>query len=186
MSSILNNLVSKAQSLLNDVVTRNTKVYDASRNRLIVSGLVLDGVVSATLSAQSVGVVPESVDEAYFGFYDTWSPLVLQVELLPTAKSVTALDGLYRSQARYKGYCGVTISENGVLIGSFKAFITQTPSIGLKQEADNRVFEFTLWNPVVYGINTFEPVSGSATGGTLTSSDQEDNTTMSESTVNQR
>lgn len=184
MSSLLNDLVGKAQSLLNDFVTRSTKVYDASQNRIIVSGLTLDGVVSATISAQTTGVVPEAVDEAYFGFYDTWGNMVLQVELLPTAKAVDALQGLHRSQAKYKGYCGITLTENGSLIGSFKGFITQLPSVNMKGEADNRTFEFTLWNPVVYGINTTSPLQGTAFGG-LTDDTQEDNTTMSETKVNQ-
>lgn len=184
MSSLLNDLVGKAQSLLNDFVTRSTKVYDASQNRIVVSGLTLDGVVTATISAQTTGIVPEAVDEAYFGFYDTWSSMVLQVELLPTAKAVDALQGLHRSQAKYKGYCGITLTENGALIGSFKGYITQLPSVGMKGEADNRTFEFTLWNPVVYGVNTFEPLKGTALG-TVTDSGDEDVTTISETAVNQ-
>lgn len=184
MSSLLNDLVGKAQSLLNDFVTRSTNVYDASKNRIIISGLTLDGVVSATISSQVTGTVPESVDEAYFAFYDTWGSMVLQVELLPTAKAVDALQGLHRSQAKYKGYCGVTLTENGSFIGSFKGYITQLPSVVMKGEADNKTFEFTLWNPVVYGINTTAPLEGSAFGG-LTMDAQEDNTTMSETKVNQ-
>lgn len=184
MSSILDNLVGKAQSLLNDFVTRSTKVYDASKNRVIVSGLTLDGVVSATISAQNTGIVPDAVDEAYFGFYDTWGAMVLQVELLPTAKAVDALKGLHRSQAKYKGYCGITLSENGSLIGSFKGYITQLPSTTMKGEADNRTFEFTLWNPVVYGINTTAPLQGTATGS-VTDTVEDDNTTISETKVNQ-
>lgn len=184
MSNVLTNLVGKARSLLNDFVTRNTKIYDASKNRIIISGLTLDGVVSATLSSKSTGTVPDSIDEAYFGFYDTWSNTTLTLEILPTAKSVDALNGLHRSQAQYKGYCSVTLTENGEFIGSFKGYITQLPSIGMKGEADNRTFEFVLWNPVVYGVNTTEPLAGNALGS-LTGSDLEDNTTISESKVNQ-
>lgn len=184
MSGMLTNLVGKAKSLLNDFVTRNTKVYDASQNRIIISGLVLDGVVSATLSNQAVGTIPESVDESYFGFYDTWGNTTLQVELLPTAKAVDALLGLHMMQSALKGWCGITLTENGELLGNFKGYITGLPSTVMKTEADNKTFEFTLWNPTVYGLNTSEPVKGNAVG-TPTGGATEDNTTISETKVNQ-
>lgn len=184
MSNMLTDLVGKARSLLNDFVTRNTKVYDASQNRITISGLVLDGVVSATLSSRTVGTIPDSIDESYFGFYDTWGSTTLQVELLPTAKSVDALYGLQIMQAALKGWCGITLAENGELIGSFKGYITGLPSVTMKTEADNRTFEFTLWYPSVYGINTGEPVKGNALG-TPTDVQPEDNITISETKVNQ-
>lgn len=184
MSSLITNLVGKARSLLNDFVTRATKVYDASQNRIIISGLTLDGVVSATLSTQVTGTVPDAVDQAYFGFYDTWGSMTLTLEILPTAKSVDALQGLYRSQASLKGYCSITLTENGAFIGSFKGYITSLPSLGMKSEADNRTFEFVLWNPVVYGINEDESQTASATGS-VTDTPEEDTTTISETTVNQ-
>ena len=57
--SILNELASKAKDLLTggDFLNRKTKVYDASKNKIIVAGLTLDGVVSSSLSQQAVSEV---------------------------------------------------------------------------------------------------------------------------------
>lgn len=154
----LNDLTTKARELLDKAVTRQIKVYDSSKTKIIVSGLTLDGVTSATISAQKVGEGSSSTSQNYFSFYDTYEDTTLEVNLLPTAKAVDALYGLSVSQRLYKGYCKVLIIENGEPIGNFVGYIQNTPQHSLEKEAGDRAFSFLLKTPTIStnSIRTFE------------------------------
>lgn len=174
---ILNDVVQKARDLVNNAVTRTITVYDSSKNSIIVSGLTLDGVVKANLSSKKIGELSSGTDQTYFGFYDVWDNLTLEVTLLPTAKSVSALELLSYSQRMYKGHTRISIVENGQAVGTYLGYITTTPSIDLEKEAGDRVYTFVLKQPLV----TAYTLSNSQT--TITN---DSNNTLSESLVNQQ
>lgn len=150
---LLTDVQSKARDLLEKAITRTIAVYDPSKNKVIVSGLILDGVVKATLSAKKIGDSPMGVDQNYFGFYDVWDVLNLEVVLLPTAKANDALNSLSLSQRLYKGFVKVTILENGTSIGTYNGYIQQTPSIGLDYEGQDKTFSFILKQQTVTAQN---------------------------------
>lgn len=175
---LLKDVIGKARSLVNNAVTRSIVVYDSSKNKIIVSGLNLDGVVKATLSARKIGELSNGTDEAYFGYYDVWDTYLLEVVLLPTAKAVDALQMLSLSQRIYKGHCKVSILENGESLGTYVGYIAGTPSIDLQKESDDRTFSFVLKQP---------KITANILPSTLTQTETEagNATTVNETVINQ-
>lgn len=173
---ILTDVVQKARDLVNKAVTRTITVYDSSKNSIIVSGLTLDGVVKVNLSSKKIGESPVATDQAYFGFYDVWENLTLEVTLLPTAKSVSALELLSYSQRLYKGHSRISIMENGQAVGTYLGYITSTPAIDLEKEAGDRVYTFALKQPIVTAYTL---------SNTQTNITNDSNNTLSESQINQ-
>lgn len=141
---ILTDAVSKAKSLLNNAITKSIKVYDASKTKIIVSGLVLDGVTKATLTQNKVGDTVNGVSENYFGFYESWETPTLEISFLPTAKAIDSLKLLHKAQSKLKGFAKIIIIENGVMIDSLSGYLTGLPSYTLEKEVDDRVFTFTV------------------------------------------
>lgn len=141
---ILTDAVSKAKSLLNNAITRTIKVYDASKTKIIVSGLVLDGVTKVTLTQDKVGDIVNGVNENDLGFYESWETPTLEISLLPTAKAIDSLKLLYKAQTKLKGFVKIVVIENGVMIDSLSGYLTSLPSYTLEKEVDDRVFTFTV------------------------------------------
>ena len=141
---IITDAISKAKSLLSNVVTKNIKVYDASKTKIIVSGCILDGVTKATLTQNKVGDVSNGVGNNYLGFYESWEIPTFEVSLLPTAKSVDTLKMLHKAQEKLKGFVKINVIENGVMIDSLSGYLTQLPNYSLEKEVDDRVFTFVV------------------------------------------
>lgn len=155
---ILTDAVSKARELVTKAVTRKIKVYDPSKNKFVISGATLDGVTKAHLSTKKIGEGTTGTDQAYFGFYDVWESYTFDITVLPTSNSVDVLQMLSLSQTLYKGFCRISILENGASIGTFIGYITSTPAVDLEKEASERTFSFTLKQPQI-SVNTIPEVS---------------------------
>ena len=145
--SILNELASKAKDLLtgSDFLNRKTKVYDASKNKIIVAGFNLDGVVSSSLSQQAVSKVEQGVSRGYYTFVDVWDSQTLTVNVLPTAKCNDLLELLATEQAKKKGYFSLYISENGNIVNVYKARLISIPERQMQLEANDRQYVFGLY-----------------------------------------
>lgn len=145
--SILNELASKAKDLLTggDFLNRKTKVYDASKNRIIVAGFNLDGVVSSSLSQQAVSKVEQGVSRGYYTFVDVWDSQTLTVNVLPTAKCNDLLELLATEQSKKKGYFSLYVSENGNIVNVYKARLISIPERQMQLEANDRQYVFGLY-----------------------------------------
>ena len=145
--SILNELASKAKDLLTggDFLNRKTKVYDASKNKIIVAGFTLDGVVSSSLSQQAVSKVEQGVSRGYYTFVDVWDAQTLTVNVLPTAKCNDLLELLATEQSKKKGYFSLYVSENGNIVNVYKARLISIPERQMQLEANDRQYVFGLY-----------------------------------------
>lgn len=145
--SILNELASKAKDLLTggDFLNRKTKVYDASKNKIIVAGFTLDGVVSSSLSQQAVSKVEQGVSMGYYTFVDVWDAQTLTVNVLPTAKCNDLLELLATEQSKKKGYFSLYVSENGNIVNVYKARLISIPERQMQLEANDRQYVFGLY-----------------------------------------
>ena len=145
--SILNELASKAKDLLTggDFLNRKTKVYDASKNKIIVAGFTLDGVVSSSLSQQEVSKVEQGVSMGYYTFVDVWDAQTLTVNVLPTAKCNDLLELLATEQSKKKGYFSLYVSENGNIVNVYKARLISIPERQMQLEANDRQYVFGLY-----------------------------------------
>lgn len=145
--SILNELASKAKDLLTggDFLNRKTKVYDASKNKIIVAGFTLDGVVSSSLSQQAVSKVEQGVSRGYYTFVDLWDAQTLTVNVLPTAKCNDLLELLATEQSKKKGYFSLYVSENGNIVNVYKARLISIPERQMQLEANDRQYVFGLY-----------------------------------------
>lgn len=145
--SILNELASKAKDLLTggDFLNRKTKVYDASKNKIIVAGFNLDGVVSSSLSQQAVSKVEQGVSRGYYTFVDVWDAQTLTVNVLPTAKCNDLLELLAKEQSKKKGYFSLYVSENGNIVNVYKARLISIPERQMQLEANDRQYVFGLY-----------------------------------------
>lgn len=145
--SILNELASKAKDLLTggDFLNRKTKVYDASKNKIIVAGFNLDGVVSSSLSQQALSKVEQGVSRGYYTFVDVWDAQTLTVNVLPTAKCNDILELLATEQSKKKGYFSLYVSENGNIVNVYKARLISIPERQMQLEANDRQYVFGLY-----------------------------------------
>lgn len=145
MNNILNSLKDKAAALWgnkNTILNRATPIYDASRNKIFVAGLELDGVVNAMLSPRTRTRVEQGIDEGYYAYYDAQEPQTFAVETLPTAACNEVLELLAMRQKKEGGWFHLTIYENGALKELMRAHIISTSDIHLTQEPNNKSFVF--------------------------------------------
>ena len=88
--SFVNDVVGKAKDLLatgaNNLINRRTKVYDASKNKVYIGGLELDGVVNCTVSQRTYTRQQQGVHSSYYTYFDVEEPMTLTISVLPTAK----------------------------------------------------------------------------------------------------
>ena len=138
----ISDIASKAQDLLNKAVTRKTKVYDASKNKITVGLLQLDGVIEASVSQKTVTRAEQGIDTSYYTYYDVEEPLTLSVTLLPTAKANDILKALAVKQKKLKGFIRLEVHENGNIIDQFRGHLISLPEIQMSIEAGNRTYVF--------------------------------------------
>lgn len=160
--TVVSGLLGKAQNLLGATITRKTKVYDASKNKFYVAGMLLDGVVSVEMSADLISRADLGVSRDYYAYYDTFDNLKATVTVLPTAQCIDMLKALARDQLAYKGWVTVTIYDNGELVGRFKSHLMSGAGIMQAQQADKRAFEFGLFETRTEVISNI--LSESSTG----------------------
>lgn len=142
---------------------RNSGVYDVSKNKIIVAGVFLDGIVDAKLSAETITRHDVGIDQRYVAIYKTIEQRTLTVELLPTANCLPLLRRLADVQQRNSGWFNISIHENGRLVDVYRAWINQLPEVSIKSDADNK--------QVVFGVKTMIDTVSAADTPTPTETD---------------
>ena len=117
---VLDELSDKANSLLdkyglNNVVKRQTQLYDSSKNTILVAGIPLVGVVSSSINAENILKQEQGVDVNYTIYYETIESNTLTITLLPTSPSNDLIKDLRVAQQKTKGWFSVSVHENGKL-----------------------------------------------------------------------
>lgn len=152
--SILDGILDKAKSLLggaSELAKRTTDVYDASKNRILICGLEIDGVVSSTLSERVITQVDQGLDVTYYTYYDVIVPQTLTISLLPTSKSNDVLEMICDEQRRSRGWLSIVVYENGNIIESYRGHFISLTDRQMQQEGNDRQYVFgvtTVSTPV--------------------------------------
>lgn len=162
---LLEELSSKASGILNKypilnpLIKRQSSIYDASLNTIIVANIPLIGVVSSSISAESVLKQEQGIDVTYTTHYETFDIPTLTVSLLPTSPSNKVLTKLRDAQQKSKGWFSLSVHENGVIVGHYKAYILSMPQKDMQVESSDMVYTFSLnsLNPSRMDINEIPP-----------------------------
>lgn len=125
---------------------RNSGVYDPSKNKIIVAGITLDGIMDAKLSAELLTNHQSGIDHRYIAIYKSIEQKTLTVDLLPTASCLPLLHQLGDIQQKSSGWFNISIHENGLLVDVYRAWINQLPEVSFKAETDNK--------QVVFGVRS--------------------------------
>ena len=147
--SILDGIKDKAKELLKisePFAVRQTQTYNAAKNRIIVAGLPLDGVVSSSLNADVITRQEVGIDYYYTTYYHSIEQRTLTVTFLPTARSLDVLRDLALKQQISRGWFNLSIHENDKIVNVYRAWIISLPEISMQQEAGDR--------EVVFGIKS--------------------------------
>lgn len=142
--TIVSGLLGKAQNLLTKAVTRKTKVYDASKNKFIVAGITLDGLVSVEISGDVVSRSELGIDQQYYTYYEAFENTTANISVLPTADCNDILKALKISQQKNKGWVKITIYDNGVLVGNFRGHLVTGASLNQSLEPGDKDYSFGL------------------------------------------
>ena len=156
--SILDNIKEKAQALLKTsepYATRATQGYDASKNSIIVAGFPLDGVVSSTVSADSITRQETGIDYYYTTYYETITQRTLSVTVLPTANCLQVMRLLALKQLDSKGWFNIAVNENDNIVNVYRGFIIDLPELSMSQEAGDRVITFGI-KPMHSGVSVID------------------------------
>ena len=156
--SILDGIKDKAKELLKvaePFAVRKTQTYNAAKNRIIVAGLPLDGVVSSTLNADVITRQVTGIDYYYTTYYHSLEQRTLTVVFLPTAKSLDVLRNLALKQQITKGWFNLSVHENDKIVNVYRAWIISLPEISMQQEAGDREVIFGI-KSVYSGIHSID------------------------------
>ena len=149
MAIDLKSMKERAKGLLNKAepfVTRPTAGYDSAKNRVIVAGYTLDGVVTSSLSADTILKQEVGIDYRYTALYEVITQRTLTVTILPTARCLDVLRILALKQLENKGWFNISIHENNNIVNVYRGWIIELPEIGMQQEAGDR--------QVIFGVKT--------------------------------
>lgn len=156
--SILDNIKDKAKDLLKmsePYATRATTGYDASKNSIVVAGFPLDGVVSSTVSSDSIMRQETGIDYYYTVMYEEIVSRTLTVNVLPTAKCLPVLRLLALRQLETKGWFNIAVNENDSIVNVYRGAILSLPEIGMSQEAADRTITFAI-KPMHSGVSVID------------------------------
>ena len=186
---VLDELSDKANSLLdkyvlNSVVKRQTKLYDSSKNTILVAGIPLVGVVSSSINAENILKQEQGVDVNYTVYYETIESSTLTITLLPTSPSNDLLKDLRVAQQKTKGWFSVSVHENGKLEGVYKAYILSMTQKDMQIDSNDRVYVLALnqYAPNLMRTQEINETTQSATTVEETISQSSIATTVSEVT----
>lgn len=140
------NLLGSATDFLKGVVQKRVRTYDSSKNEIYVSGLRLDGVVSATLSDNVKTNGEIGVDKQYYAITETFVARTLTVNLLPTSMCYEQLVTLDFMSQQERARLPIYVYENGSVVGIFSGHIMSLGDTTLSREATSKT--------VIFGVTT--------------------------------
>lgn len=156
--SILDDIKDKATKLLKlsePYITRDTSVYDSSLNRIVVAGLPLDGVVSSTVSADTLTKQESGIDYSYTTYYQSLEQRTLTVQLLPTASCLPLIRLLALEQQTSKGWFNISVHENGTIENVYRAWVINLPELASSKDAENKTIVFGI-KPMFAGVSVID------------------------------
>lgn len=156
--SILDNIKDKAKDLLKlsePYATRGTTGYDASKNSIVVAGFPLDGVVSSTISSDSILRQETGIDYYYTVMHEEIVSRTLTVNVLPTAKCLPVVRLLALRQLETKGWFNIAVNENDTIVNVYRGVILSLPEISMSQEAEDRTITFAI-KPMHSGVSVID------------------------------
>lgn len=148
--SILDEIRVKAEGAINDyrkfepMFQRQTNLYNAAENKIVVAGFPLDGVVSFSISSDVYTKQEQGIDYNYCTSYQNFENRSLSVTILPTASCLQVLRNLTLTQQKTRGWFYLTVHENGRIKDTYKAWVLSSPQVEAQQEAQDRVFSFSV------------------------------------------
>lgn len=154
--SILDGIIDKAKELLvisEPYAIRDTRTYDSSKNRIIVAGITLDGVVSSVISTDTLTKQENGIDHSYTAISKQIEPKTLTVTILPTAQCLLKLVSLSLKQEQINGWFNISVHENDVIVNVYRAWVLSLPEIGMQQEGSDRVVVFGI-KSMVSGVSS--------------------------------
>ena len=167
---VLDELSDKANSLLgkyglNNVVKRQTQLYDSSKNTILVAGIPLVGVVSSSINAENILKQEQGIDVNYTVYYETIESNTLTVTILPTSPSNDLLKDLRNTQQKTKGWFSASVHENGKLEGVYKAYILSMPQKDMQTDSNDRAYVLALnqYAPNLMRVQEINETTSSAT-----------------------
>lgn len=149
MNINLRDIKDRAKSLLEKsepYVIRQTSGYDSAKNKIIVAGYPLDGVISATISSDTLTRQESGIDYQYTAIVEATNVRTLTVTVLPTANCLDIIRLLALRQLQNKGWFNISVHENDNIVNVYRGVILELPEIGMQQEASDR--------QIVFGIKT--------------------------------
>lgn len=168
---IIGDLLDQARGVVSKVAQRQTKVYDASKNKVFIAQYELSGVVEASISQRTVTRQEQGISNTYYTYYDVKEPIQLSITLLPTSSSNNFLELLAVRQNQNKGFVRIEVFENGDIVDSFRGHIMSLAETTLRTSDVNKTYTFGVVseNDVSYPIQSEvdtgerEPYTGNAT-----------------------
>lgn len=139
------------KDFLKGIINRKVKTYDASKNRINVAGMYLDGVTSATLSSESKMQQEIGVDVQYNAMYESFSALNLTVNLLPETYCYQKLQELEFICRENKAPFTLSVEENGAILESYSATIASFGEISMSKDAADKSVVFNVTQKYAVG-----------------------------------
>ena len=134
---------------------RQTAGYDAAKNKIFVAGYQLDGVVNATVSADTITKYEGGIDYYYTTYYEVLTQRSLTVTLLPTAECLQVIRLLALKQLDSKGWFNISVHENDKLVNVYRGWIVELPEISMQLEAGDRQVTFGI-KPMFSGVSVID------------------------------
>lgn len=156
--SILDGIKEKATQLLNisePFVVRQTQIYDSSKNIVFVAGMQMDGLVTSTISSDSMTIQENGIDYYYTTYYKSFEQRTLSISVLPTAKCLDSLRLLALKQQQSRGWFNISIHENDKIVNVYRAWVISLPEITMEREPENRVIVFGI-KPMFSGVSLID------------------------------
>lgn len=186
--SLLNSIKDKAKLLISATepyAVKQTKTYDSSKNKVIVAGMVLDGVVSANVTPDVLTKQETGIDYYYTAIVENIEQRTLTVTVLPTAHCLAALRILAFKQQENRGWFNISIHENDSIVNVYRGWILSLPEIDMQREGSDRIITFGI-KPMHTGstpidqVTAFEEVNYSQYGANPSAAGAQDNSIIDE------
>lgn len=142
---ITSGVLGKVGRLASNLVSRPvSRVYDASKNKVMIANLTMKGLESFTISAIKKSEGRYGVSKGNYAAYNVFDNITLTLNFLPTSDSIDTLKSMITAYDKFGGYFIVEIFDNGEYIGRFKGLISDVGEQISSLEGSNKSFTLTI------------------------------------------
>ena len=147
------NLLGSATDFLKGAVAKKVRTYDPSKNEIWVSGMKLDGVITATISDNTRTGSEIGVDRQYYAVTEVFVAQTLSVTLLPTAMCYDQLATLQYMSEQEKAFLPIYVMENGSVVDLYSGHIISLGDRVMGMDASQRSVTFGITRTSVVDVN---------------------------------